>query len=67
MGMFGMAGWAGAADTKPKASKAEARACERSCGDPARTDPTQYERCMLDCPMPAPDENKRKHKHDQPH
>jgi hypothetical protein len=64
VGVLSTVGAAIAADTRPAVSKDEARACERSCGDPRRTDPEKYERCMLDCPMAAPDKNKRKHKHD---
>jgi hypothetical protein len=56
-----------AADTKPTVSKDEAKACERSCGDPRQTEAEKYERCMLNCPMPAPDDGKRKHKNHQSH
>jgi hypothetical protein len=57
MGVLGMTGITGAADT----SKAEVKACQRSCGDSARTDPAQYERCMIDCKTTASDVSKHKH------
>ena len=36
------------------------KACQRNCGNPATTDATQYERCMVDCKSKAADTKKLK-------
>ncbi len=59
-GVLGIAGSAGAADTANKAEAETVKACQRGCGDPARTDPTRYERCMIDCRTKAAGSTKLK-------
>ncbi len=56
-GFLGVPAAAGAAD----ANKADAvKMCQRSCGDPVRTDAAKYELCMIDCKSKAPNAKKLK-------